>query len=102
MIGKFVTAKLKGKDDCRQGAVICENPLTICSRDGGKHICDGIPTIVVNPPKDCAICELPLAQDGGLCKKCVDELSPELRNLYNVFCTIEKEMPGAKWDLSFD
>lgn len=101
MFGKFVTAKLKGQDDCRQGAVICENPLVIRTQSGEEYTCDGFPEIVEESPKNCAICELPLAQEGGLCVKCIDELSPELKKLYQVFCVVEKEMPGTQWQVSF-
>jgi len=48
--GKFVTAQLKGKDECRQGWVISTNPL-ILEGKYGKYECEGIPVIVENPPK---------------------------------------------------
>lgn len=100
MLGKFVTAKLRDKDDCRQGAVICEDPLTIRDQTGGEYLCEGIPTCVVNPPNNCGICELPLANEGGLCVKCVEELSPDLKKLHEVFCAVDREIPGTRWELS--
>lgn len=52
-MGKFVTAKLKGKDEPRQGWVININPLIIKGQTGTRYTCDGsyTPTIVENPPK---------------------------------------------------
>ena len=46
----FVTAKIKGKDDARQGFIICTNPLIIKGVTGTKYECEGSPTIVSNPP----------------------------------------------------
>ena len=73
-IGKFVTAKLKGKDDCRQGAVISEAPLIIQGVSGTRYECEGQPTVVSNPPDDCLGCDLPLSNEGKLCGKCEESL----------------------------
>lgn len=67
MLGKFVTAKLAGADDCRQGAVISLNPLRIRGESGSEYDCEGTPTAVTNPPETCIGCDLPL---GALCKRC--------------------------------
>lgn len=50
MIGKFVTAKLKGQVDPRQGWVIYEDPLLIQGESGVVYECEGTPVVVVNPP----------------------------------------------------
>jgi len=51
MIGKFVTARLLGEDDCRQGWVINTSPLKIEGQTGEQYLCEGNPTTVINPPK---------------------------------------------------
>lgn len=52
LIGKFVTARLAGKEgDCRQGWVTSEFPLKIEGQSGKEYLCEGIPVIVINPPK---------------------------------------------------
>jgi len=48
--GKFVTAKLLGKEDCRQGWVVAINTIIIQGQSGIIYICEGKPTIVCNPP----------------------------------------------------
>lgn len=45
IFGHFVTAKLKGEDDCRQGVVISINPL-IVRGELGDYECEGTPTMV--------------------------------------------------------
>ena len=50
-LGEFVTAKLKGKIDPRQGWVINENPLFIKGQSGEIYECEGTPAIVENPPQ---------------------------------------------------
>jgi hypothetical protein len=45
IFGHFVTAKLKDKDDCRQGIVISVNPLILRGKLG-DYECEGPPTIV--------------------------------------------------------
>lgn len=50
LMGRFVTAKLRGKDDCRQGWVIGLAPLRIRGETGEEYECEGTPAIVVNPP----------------------------------------------------
>jgi hypothetical protein len=49
-LGTFVTAKLRGRDACRQGAVVRIHPLRIKGQSGAIFDCEGIPTLVVNPP----------------------------------------------------
>ena len=49
-IGKFVTAKLYGKNDCRQGWAISSSPFRIKGESGQVYLCEGSPTIVINPP----------------------------------------------------
>lgn len=66
MIGKFVTAKLFGKDDCRQGCVKSLSPLIIQGISGIHYHCEGEPVIVVNPPT------------VDLNDKKIDELPPEI------------------------
>jgi hypothetical protein len=51
LLGKFVTAKLIGKNETRQGWVIGIDPLAIEGQDKIPYICEGVPTIVENPPK---------------------------------------------------
>ena len=51
MIGKFVTAKLFGKDGCRQGWIISMVPFIIEGQSGIHYHCSGDPTEVINPPK---------------------------------------------------
>ena len=50
MKDKFVTAKLKGQIDPRQGWVISENPLLIQGESGVVYECEGEPRLVVNSP----------------------------------------------------
>lgn len=50
IMGKYVTAKLAGADDCRQGVVISADPLRIRCSCGEEFACEGTPTIVTNPP----------------------------------------------------
>lgn len=50
MLGVFVTAKLKGLDDRRQGWIIELNPLIIQGVSGAIYECEGVPVEVVNPP----------------------------------------------------
>lgn len=52
MIGKFifVTAKLLGKEDCRQGWLISTCPLRIKGESGKVYLCEGTPKMVINPP----------------------------------------------------
>lgn len=45
IFGHFVTAKLKGKEDCRQGLVISVEPL-ILKGVHGEYECEGNPTVV--------------------------------------------------------
>lgn len=49
MIGKFVTAKLKGVMESRQGWVIKEDPLLIRGVSGKEYKCEGEPVLVSNP-----------------------------------------------------
>ena len=51
MIGKFVTAKLLGKNDCRQGWIVSVSPLKIEGQSGQQYLCEGKPVVVVNPPQ---------------------------------------------------
>jgi len=50
ILGKFVTAKLKGRNDSRQGWVIFESPLLIQGISGTIYECEGAPVTVINPP----------------------------------------------------
>lgn len=50
MLEKFVTAKLFGKNDCRQGFVKRLIPLIIQGVSGTYYHCEGAPVLVVNPP----------------------------------------------------
>ena len=50
MLGKFVTARLKGQIDPRQGWVVCESPLLIRGQSGIVYECEGTPVEVINPP----------------------------------------------------
>lgn len=67
MIGLFVTAKLKGVDDCRQGAIISTDPLRIRTQSGEEYDCEGPVSVVINKPETCIGCGLPL---GSLCGRC--------------------------------
>ena len=49
MLGKFVTAKLFGKNDCRKGWVISVIPLIIQGELGIHYHCSGTSVLVVNP-----------------------------------------------------
>ena len=46
----FVTAKLLGKEDCRQGWLTSLHPLKIKGQSGKVYLCEGTPKRVVNPP----------------------------------------------------
>ena len=50
LLGVFVTAKLKGKEDCRQGFLKATNPLIIFGVTGREYECEGDVAIVGNPP----------------------------------------------------
>ena len=52
MVGKFtfVTAKLLGKEDCRQGWLMSLRPLRIKGESGKVYLCEGTPKRVINPP----------------------------------------------------
>jgi hypothetical protein len=50
MLGRFVTAKLFGKDDCRQGWIISTVPFIIQGQSGIHYHCSREPVLVVNPP----------------------------------------------------
>jgi len=49
-LGRFVTAKLMGLEDCRQGWVIELCPFIIQGESGDFYQCEGTPIIVKNPP----------------------------------------------------
>lgn len=76
----FVTAKLLGADDFRQGVIINVDPLIIRGQSGEEYECEGEPVIVVNPPETCIGCGLPL---GGLCGRCESNLEA-LKKAMNV------------------
>jgi len=71
VLNKFVTAKLKNTIGCRQGVVIGINPLILKGISGKSYECEGLPTLVDNPPLECIGCDLPL---GGLCTDCESKL----------------------------
>jgi hypothetical protein len=48
MLGRFVTAKLKGKNDCRQGYIIQLEPLRIRGESGQEYDCEGDPVLVTS------------------------------------------------------
>lgn len=70
-LGVFVTAKLAGEDDCRQGAVISIVPLRIRGQSGAEYDCEGEPAVVENPPEKCIGCDMPL---GRMCGRCAANL----------------------------
>ncbi len=71
IMGKYVTAKLTGADDCRQGVVISVDPLRIRCGCGEEFACDGAPTVVAEQPEVCIGCDLPL---GRMCDRCRSNL----------------------------
>lgn len=71
MLNKFVTAKLKNTNDYRQGVVISTEPLILKGVSGKTYKCEGVPTLVDNPPSECMGCDLPL---GSLCVDCESQL----------------------------
>lgn len=50
LVGRFVTAKLRGGSAIRQGLVICADPLILRGESGTLYECEGEPAVVVNPP----------------------------------------------------
>lgn len=46
LFGHFVTGKLKGEDDCRQGVVVSDNPLILRGKYG-YYECEGTPVKVI-------------------------------------------------------
>ena len=50
MVGEFVTAKLSGKEDYRQGWIINQYPLRIKGQSGKEYLCEDNPVRVINPP----------------------------------------------------
>jgi len=71
MLNRFVTAKLKGADDSRQGVAISVEPLILKGVSGKTYKCEGLPTLVDNPPPECMGCGLPL---GSLCVDCESQI----------------------------
>ena len=51
LVGVFVTAKLKGQIDPRQGWIIEAEPLRIQGESGTIYECEGIAVVVLNPPR---------------------------------------------------
>ena len=51
VMGKYVTAKLKGVIYPLQGWVISESPLRIKCSDGAEYDCEEVPAVVINPPE---------------------------------------------------
>ena len=73
MIGKFVTAKLKGNAaECRQGWVICQEPILIQGQSGDVYECEGELKELIDPPgpfrSRCKCAGWPLESD--YCKYC--------------------------------
>ena len=50
LLGRFVTAKIKGEEEARQGWIVEIDPFVIRDRSGTRHECEGYPTLVSNPP----------------------------------------------------
>ena len=48
--GSFVTAKLQGENDCRQGWVVNVDPLMIRGESGKVYCCENVPTLVEPQP----------------------------------------------------
>ena len=51
LIGKFVSAKLRGRKEARQGWVISIDPLQIIGQSNTVYKCEGEPVIIDNPPQ---------------------------------------------------
>lgn len=68
-LNQFVTAKLRGVDECRQGCVISVEPFRIVGVSGQEYDCEGSGHVVENPPDECVGCERPL---GSLCFHCAE------------------------------
>lgn len=49
-LGRYVTAKLKGAEDCRQGWVVELDPFVIKGESGELYTCEGDTVLVSNPP----------------------------------------------------
>ena len=49
-IGKYVTAKLKDADDCRQGVLVSLNPGRVIGVSGDEYICDDDVTVITEHP----------------------------------------------------
>ena len=77
-LGVFVTAKIVGANDCRQGAVISIDPLRIRGQSGAEYDCEGEPTVVENPPEKCIGCDMPLGRMCGRCAANLDALGSAL------------------------
>lgn len=71
-LGKFVSAKLLGQSDCRQGAVVSTAPLRIRGVTGEEYDCEGQPELITKQPETCIGCGLPL---GRMCGRCEGNLS---------------------------
>ncbi len=56
LLGVFVNATLRGGDECRQGVVICLEPLQIRGQSGQEYLCEGMLTVVSNPPEEYVEC----------------------------------------------
>ena len=52
LIGQFVIAKLKGKNDNIQGLVVKTEPFIIQGYSGVKYECEGVPIPAPIPPQN--------------------------------------------------
>lgn len=76
MIGKFVTAKLEGRNESRQGVVVSMDPFIIRGQSGIEYRCEGEPVRVDNPPPKCIGCDMEL---GPICGRCSENLKALVR-----------------------
>lgn len=78
IMGKYVTAKLVGAEDCRQGVVISVDPLRIRCGCSEEFACEGTPVVVTNPPATlCERCRSNLAALAEILEREGLTLAPE-------------------------
>ncbi len=51
LLGQFVTARLRNKEEIRQGWIISIKPFIIKGQTGNIYYCTGKPVLISNPPK---------------------------------------------------
>lgn len=87
LLGRFVTANLKGTNEPRQGWVVEIDPLIIRGQSGSIYKCDGEPVVVENPPVGGKLTMNYI--DPSILPPSVPDKHPILLRCYNLIQAIE-------------